>query len=315
MSVVIPVFNRASELARALRSVAAQRPVPPAEVLVVDDGSDDGSSQVALDLGARVLRQQTNGGPGQARDRGLSEASSPWCAFLDSDDLWGPSHLATLRRWAADDVGLVTASGIAISEGGPRVAGSPFRHPVSLRGPESLLQPENVVMTSACMVRTNVALSAGGFGHRRLAEDLDLWLRILSRSTGVLLPDITVRYWFEGLHTSHDKEMWTTAASVLRSQANLPPPARQALATAISWDRMRLAIRQRQAGEALHRGRELVTPGGVGRLSRLLWGRRERRCRWAERLTELGDLLTPTELTMAAAQRPTPVWSRRVTDG
>jgi glycosyltransferase involved in cell wall biosynthesis len=87
LSVIIPAFNRSSLLPQTLRSVLAQT-VKADEIIVVDDGSTDNTSDVALSFGGpvRVLRQ-ANSGPAVARNFGLSEAKGEFIHFLDSDDV------------------------------------------------------------------------------------------------------------------------------------------------------------------------------------------------------------------------------------
>jgi glycosyltransferase involved in cell wall biosynthesis len=89
-TVVVPAFNAAATIAETIRSALAQT-VPPAEIIVIDDGSADSTADVAGAFGApvRVVRQE-NTGPGGATTRGLSETKTPFVATLDSDDLWVP---------------------------------------------------------------------------------------------------------------------------------------------------------------------------------------------------------------------------------
>jgi glycosyltransferase involved in cell wall biosynthesis len=106
ISVIIPVYNRANLLPATLRSLLAQT-VPAGEILVVDDGSTDGSAEVAESFGAtvRVIRQ-ANAGPGAARNRGFAESRGEYIHFFDSDDLALPNkhevQLAALERSGAD---------------------------------------------------------------------------------------------------------------------------------------------------------------------------------------------------------------------
>ena len=97
VSVVIPLFNKAPYIRATLRSVLAQT-LPPDEILIVDDGSTDGSVAAIADLiGGKVrLVTQPNAGPGPARNRGAAEARGEWVALTDGDDLWAPEHLHTL---------------------------------------------------------------------------------------------------------------------------------------------------------------------------------------------------------------------------
>ncbi len=109
VSVVISVFNRPELLRRALRSVASQRPRQPAEVIVVDDGSTDGTAEVAEASGARVIRHERNLGTAAAKETGMRAARYDWVALLDSDDEWLPHHLGVLWSLIPGNV-LVAAS-------------------------------------------------------------------------------------------------------------------------------------------------------------------------------------------------------------
>ncbi|MGD1277758.1 MAG: glycosyltransferase [Tepidisphaeraceae bacterium] len=97
-STIIPTYNRRELLRRALKSVLAQDPVEP-QVIVVDDGSTDGTMDMLAELADRVQTlRQPNRGPGAARNLGLTHATGDYVAFLDSDDVWFPWTLATYRR-------------------------------------------------------------------------------------------------------------------------------------------------------------------------------------------------------------------------
>lgn len=103
ISVVIPAYNCRQTIDRALRSVESQT-LPASEVVVVDDGSTDGTADL-LDgwqrSGRIRLVRQTNGGPSPARNRGVREARGPWIAFLDADDEFVPEALAEARGMLA----------------------------------------------------------------------------------------------------------------------------------------------------------------------------------------------------------------------
>lgn len=95
VTVVIPAYNERSRIAEAIRSIREQSE-PPAEILVVDDGSQDDTADVARSCGVRVLAQ-ANAGVAAARNRALREARSPWVAFCDADDVWLPRKLELNR--------------------------------------------------------------------------------------------------------------------------------------------------------------------------------------------------------------------------
>jgi glycosyltransferase involved in cell wall biosynthesis len=108
-SVVIPLYNKAPHIAATLRSALAQS-LAPDEIIVVDDGSTDGSGLVVESVADPriVLVRQENAGVSAARNAGAQLARSAHIAFLDADDQWMPEHLATLRRLidAFPDAGL-----------------------------------------------------------------------------------------------------------------------------------------------------------------------------------------------------------------
>src|SRR5438445_642587 len=94
IGVVMPVFNGAAHLAEALDSVLAQT-LPPARVVVVDDGSTDGSAALLRRYGDRItLVSQTNHGQAHARRTGADAAGGELIAFIDQDDVWDVDKLA-----------------------------------------------------------------------------------------------------------------------------------------------------------------------------------------------------------------------------
>ncbi len=94
ITVVIPVHNGELYLAEAVDSALAQT-YRPVEVVVVDDGSTDGTAEVAAGLGAAVRYvHQPNRGPGGAMNRGVALARGEYVAFLSADDVWAPEKLA-----------------------------------------------------------------------------------------------------------------------------------------------------------------------------------------------------------------------------
>ncbi len=94
VSVIVPLYNKSKYIARTLDSILAQT-YPYFEIIVVDDGSTDNSSEIVKNYTDSRLRliHQGNSGPGAARNRGLKESSAPLVAFLDADDEWLPDFL------------------------------------------------------------------------------------------------------------------------------------------------------------------------------------------------------------------------------
>ena len=102
VSVVMPLYNKEREVARAIASVFGQT-FRDFELLVVDDGSTDRGAQTVASLGDERMRliRQANAGVSSARNRGVREAQSDLVAFLDADDEWAPEFLETVLRLKA----------------------------------------------------------------------------------------------------------------------------------------------------------------------------------------------------------------------
>jgi glycosyltransferase involved in cell wall biosynthesis len=196
VAVVVPAFNRADMLKRALASVWAQEPALPAEIIVVDDGSADRTAAVAEECGATVIRHPHNQGLSAARNSGVRAASQPWVALLDSDDEWLPHHLRHLWGIRGDHV-LVAASSVRC---GTEPATYRFHGPVTgeclvLRSGDRLVYPGNIIPVSAAMVRREAVIAVGGFRPRRgVVEDMDLWLRLMQTGTAICSPCVGAIY-------------------------------------------------------------------------------------------------------------------------
>jgi len=193
VSIIIPLFNKAPYVARALASVAAQT-YTDFEVIVVDDGStDEGPRIVEAFHDSRIsLIEQANAGPGAARNRGLELARGELVAFLDADDEWLPDYLAEgvrLLDQHGPDVALVTSGNIEHPAGVSRE--ERWRHRGITEGVHRLdadTSPQLVVNMLAYMspcttvARTVAVRRWGGFYDRdncRYAEDAHLCLKML----------------------------------------------------------------------------------------------------------------------------------------
>lgn len=179
VSVIIPTYNRLRFLREALDSVCAQT-VPPQEVIVVDDGSQEDIASGISDHPARtrIIRQDRQG-PGAARNRGLSEATCEYIAFLDSDDVWLPSKLEVyLSRIAASKSNAVYYGPMSPidAEGRPMQGRTKACH--SGRITQELFDSSFVhVPTIVCS--RELLNAAGGFNAALpVCEDYDLWLRM-----------------------------------------------------------------------------------------------------------------------------------------
>jgi glycosyltransferase involved in cell wall biosynthesis len=202
VTAIVPAYNRREMVARALSSIARQT-ASPAEVILVDDASEDRTAEAAERQGARVIRHDRNAGTAAARNSGLAGATQPWVALLDSDDEWLPHHLETL--WTLRDGHVLIAGAAAIEGAGPRrltYHGPPDRDGLRLDSPAPLLFPGNVIPASGAMLRRAPAVELGGFRPPDGVEDLDLWVRLLERGSGFVASTITIVYHLHGTQTT-----------------------------------------------------------------------------------------------------------------
>ena len=202
VSVVVPLYNKEPYVRRALDSIAAQS-FADFEVVIVDDGSQDGSAAIAAgypDSRFRMIRQ-ANAGPGAARNRGIAEAQGEWIAFLDADDEWLPDYLElAVRQFRSlgEDVASVSSGYYDFHGPGttPRstksmweargiVAGSLRVHP----GMETTAFAYALAYLHPCttVIRASVLRKWGGFYEERcrFAEDSFLMVQLLLNETVV----------------------------------------------------------------------------------------------------------------------------------
>lgn len=182
VSIIIPTFNRSYCLAESIRSVLEQS-FTNFELIVVDDGSTDNTSEVVRQFPAvQRIRLEKNKGVSFARNQGMARAGGKWIAFLDSDDLWKKDKLATQMEWIEDnpDQHAVYTDEIWIRNGvrvNPmdkhrKYSGDIFRHCL----------PLCIVSPSSVLLRAELLNEVGGFDESMpVCEDYDLWLRIAKR--------------------------------------------------------------------------------------------------------------------------------------
>ena len=206
VSVVIPVFNGVRFLAAAIESVAAQG-YRPLEIIVVDDGSTDGSGSVAAGMaGVRCLRQE-NAGPAAARNAGMAVASGEFFAFLDADDLMTPNRLDLQVGYLQDhpEVGCVLGRQELLLEPGVEPPKWATGAAASTEGPAELFG-DGMTHSMSIMARRAVFESVGAFDPRfRMGEDLDWLFRV--REAGIpmtILGDTAVIRRLHGANATQD---------------------------------------------------------------------------------------------------------------
>ncbi|HYR80117.1 MAG TPA: glycosyltransferase, partial [Candidatus Dormibacteraeota bacterium] len=204
VSVIIPIYNGAATIERALASVFEQT-FSDFEIVAVDDGSTDETSSVLAKFGDRIrmFRQPNRGLPG-ARNAGVALSRGELIALIDHDDEWLPQKLALTVAAFVDNptVALVYSDMIVVNEAGEESRRSPIR-PDTAHAPtmdEMLtriwpITPSTVVMRRAAFDR------AGGFCESLIsAEDIHFWLLMREQGDFIYIPDKLVRFTFGQLY-------------------------------------------------------------------------------------------------------------------
>ena len=190
ISVVIPLYNKAAEIGRAVRSVLAQT-LQPREVIVVDDGSTDGGAGVVERMSSPLVRlvRQENRGVSAARNRGIAMASGRYVALLDGDDRWQPQYLEQVWRLIAryPDCGAYAAGFMVDTDGRLTVGDTPRTEGIVDFFRESMTR--YVLIPSAATLRRDLVMDVGGFPEgMRMGEDQWLWTVLARRAPVAFTP-------------------------------------------------------------------------------------------------------------------------------
>jgi len=210
-SVVIPVHNKVAHVLETIQSVLAQT-CSPCEIILVDDASTDGSSELIASVKDERIRilKRSEPGPGgyAARNLAIKEAKGEWVAFLDADDIWKSEHLEKVADVieAVDKAVGVVFTGFEFVEPDGTIHRDLYSSQNAGRAPtrisvESFLDiwlSSGIcpIWTGASVFRRDVLIDAGLFpaGRCRRGGDKDLWLRAIFLADAVAIHDVTSSY-------------------------------------------------------------------------------------------------------------------------
>ena len=216
VSVIVPVYNGAGFLAEAIASVRAQdRPV--AEIIVIDDGSTDGSGDLAETLGSdiRVFRHDRNMGPAAARNSGIAEANGAVIGFLDVDDLWASDAMSLLLSR------MERPSQPAIVGGRIKVIGEPLPFGGAAAAPPIM---EGYAMHfGSCLIRRQVFDEIGLVDTAlRYGEDTDWFMRAREHGVPIAVIDAVtmIHRRHEGNMTLHSDHTVESTLEVIKRSLN-----------------------------------------------------------------------------------------------
>ncbi len=216
---VIPAHNEVACVAGAIESVLAQS-LPAAELIVVDDGSTDGTGQRAREFpSVRVVTHPRCQGLSQARNTGVAAASAGWVALLDADDRWYPEKIQQQAQ-------LAERTGAGLIYCGARLRGHGLKSPVNVPAtafPDHRSLRRKLLLTncitgsgSAVLARRDLLARAGGFDTSlRTAEDYDLWIRLSELTTFAAVRRPLVTLWKRPGRLGADPDAMFQAGRVL----------------------------------------------------------------------------------------------------
>ena len=199
VTVVIPTRDRKELLGRTLETVYAQRP-RPARIVVVDDGSIDGTAEMLAAEPVTVVRNEARSWvPARARHEALAQVDSEFIAFLDSDDLLLPGALSTLEAALREHPEAPFAFGRALTArlngGGWEPTGLMSAGRAEMKEPLPALFARNFVPSVGTLARTSAVERIGGYPQQTdFAQDHYFWLRLAQLGNPIFVPKITSIY-------------------------------------------------------------------------------------------------------------------------
>lgn len=242
VSVVMPMFNAALTVSRALDSVRAQTHTEW-EAICVDDASTDATvARVTTidDPRIRVIRLDVSVGPGAARNVGIAAAKGTLVAFLDADDEWLPDKLLRQVALFEADAGLALAvSDMRVTTVDGRDGTSVYTRQTPVPGAEAwkTLLASSFVATSAAMTRRALLESVGGFDPKLVTgEDQDLFIRLAMAGRVQALPEaLGIYHWMpHSYSTGHAARQAADVIAMVRAHLRrlgdrLSPTERRAI--------------------------------------------------------------------------------------
>jgi glycosyltransferase involved in cell wall biosynthesis len=253
-------YNAAPYLDSSLASIAAQSRRPD-EVVLVDDGSTDGTADIAEAwtgrLPIKVIRRTDNAGVGAARRMAIEASTGEWVTLLDADDYWFPDHLEVLCETYAQAGGVVTAAHYRWIAG-KRVGARPSTELVPV--PPRDQQPTAILLGnflfSGSLFARELYDRVGGVRPEVNSEDWDLWIRMIRSGARVTAaPTVTL------LYRQHPASV-SSGESLVRGDVALLEQL-ESSTTGLERRQVRRALRRQRAMVMMLDGYELIRAGRI----------------------------------------------------
>lgn len=223
ISIIMPLFNTAAYVKAAVEGILAQT-YKSIELLIVDDGSTDGSHEIIAsftDSRIRILRRDNSGGPAVARNLGLAEARGRFVAFFDSDDLAAPTMLEELLDFLTRNPSFQIVGGWLQSifeDGSPVGESSGYHDRAGKLAPGMLFS--NCLATSSLLIERRCFEGEWFDDSLVVASDYDLWARLVIKYNAHVLPRVLGSYRVHPRNITHRKQACATECleRIYRSQ-------------------------------------------------------------------------------------------------
>ena len=213
VSVIIPTYNHARYLSRALQSISDQT-FTNWEIIIVDNHSTDNTNKVISNFMCKNLTHlkiNNNGVIAKSRNAGIEVARGIWVAFLDSDDWWTSNKLQAIFECISEDVNLIYHDLEIVSNqprffGRKKIKSKQVQKPILI----NLLLKGNVIGNSSVVVRTSLLHRIGGINESEemiAAEDYNAWLRIAQLTDGFKYLPKKLGYYFTHNEGISQKDM------------------------------------------------------------------------------------------------------------
>ncbi|MBR5253660.1 MAG: glycosyltransferase family 2 protein [Bacteroidales bacterium] len=207
-SVIIPLYNKRNSLRQCIQSVLNQT-YGNFELIIVDDGSTDGSGEIVREFSDNRIRfiQKENAGVSSTRNLGIKSSHNQWITFLDADDVWAEWHLETMVRLAeSEPLALVLSSSIESftdSEGVEnklKTVNKDFNHYLIKDLYSDWLNRKQVICSSSAVVHISCFAKIGYFREDLIkGEDTNLWARLFEHFVFAKTDMITAFYRTESM--------------------------------------------------------------------------------------------------------------------
>ena len=224
ISIVIPTYNHADFLKRALTSIIKQN-YEDWEVIIIDNHSNDHTEEVVYSFEnpkIRFFKIHNNGVIGLSRNYGIDKASGKWIAFMDSDDIWYPSRLSVCSEFYGEDkykIDVISTNELMVFSGinkqkvlrhGP--ASENMYRDMLLYG--NRLSPSATIVSKSFLTKNNLKFSEAI--ELATVEDYDFWLQLaLNKASFLFLPSVQGEYTIHGKNESNQIDKHVKALEFL----------------------------------------------------------------------------------------------------